>query len=508
MALLWTSLLSCSFLFLALAGAVPAGLSEPPKALPVVKQTTCGEHTYNYHGLAGYGFVPSNAVDKYGDTLGGIGSSVAIEQSSWERKQDGSYEGIAWAVPDRGWNTNGTLNVQARVQKLSLKLTLAPDASATKPSKPNLQIKYLDTILLTGPDRTPTTGIDADAKGFISFPGYPPLPGATIKGDGFGGSGPGGHRISLDCEGIALDRDGSFWISDEYGPYVYKFSRNGRMVQAVQPPDAYLPRRNGTISFSANSPPIYDPNQKPIPENPESGRNNNQGFEALTISPDGKKLFVMIQSGMNQEGGPNKQYRKQARILEYDISGEKSRYVHEFVVTLPTYVDYTKDNPAKATVVASQSEIHYLPTEDLLILSRDSGFGHGQSESRSVYRQADIISKSRETTDIKSDQYDKVNGSIASSTGVLKPGIKPFEYCSFIDFNLASELAKFGLHNGGEQDQSLLNEKWESLALVPVDPKDRRNRDKSEYFLFSFSDNDYITQNGMLSEWSLFRKMS
>lgn len=383
-----------------------------------------------------------------------------------------------------------------------MRLTLAPGASAEKPSKPNLQIKHLDTILLTGPDGTPTTGIDADSSGFISFPGFPPLPGATVKGDGFGGTGPGGRHISLDCEGIALDRDGSFWVSDEYGPYVYKFSRQGRMLQAIQPPAAYLPHRNGKLSFSAASPPIYNPDQKPVPEDTECGRNNNQGFEALTISPNGEKLFVMIQSGMNQEGGPKKQYRRQARMLEYDISGRKPRYVHEYVVTLPTYVDYTKDDPKKATQVASQSEIHYLPTGDLMILSRDSGFGHGQSESRSVYRQTDILSISKRTTDIKSHQYDRVNGSIASSTGELKPGIIPVEYCSFIDYNLPSELAKFNLHNGGKQDQLLLNEKWESLALVPVDHRDRRLRGRKEYFLISFSDNDYITQNGRFPDAS------
>ncbi|EEP82723.1 conserved hypothetical protein [Uncinocarpus reesii 1704] len=499
MAPFWSSSLSCLSVFLVLASALPGEITHWPKNPPVLKKTSCGRHTYKYHGLEGYGTIPSDALDKYGDTLGGIGSAVAIEQSSWKRKRDGSYEGIAWALPDRGWNTNGTLNVQSRIQKLSLKFTPAPDASAKKPSKQNLQIKYLDTILLTGPDGTPTTGIDADATGFISFPGFPPLPGATIKGDGFGGGGPGGRRISLDCEGIVLGRDGSFWVSDEYGPYVYQFSRSGRMLQAIQPPDAFLPHRNGKLSFSAASPPIYDPDRLPDPEDTEYGRNNNQGFEALTVSPDGKRLFVMLQSGMNQEGGPKKQYRKQTRLLEYDISRRKPRYKHSYAVTLPTYVDYTKKDPEKATVVASQSEILYLPTGDLVVLARDSGFGHGQSESRSVYRHADIISIPRRATDLKSTQYDKVKGAIASPTGVLKPGIKPVDYCPFIDYNIDSELAKFGLHNGGEQDQNLLNEKWESLSLVPVDTKGRRHHGKREYFLISFSDNDYITQRGRLN---------
>ncbi|EEH10815.1 conserved hypothetical protein [Histoplasma capsulatum G186AR] len=500
---LWFTSLSCVCALLAVANAGPPPHKSKDKNL--AKKVTCGGNTYNYHGLEGYGFVPSNAVDKYGDTMGGIGGALAIEQSSWHRKEDGTYEGIAWALPDRGWNTNGTLNVQARIQKLSLSFKPSREASVKKPSQPNLQIKHLDTVLLTGPDGTPTTGLDADVTGFIEFPGFPPLPGATYSGDGFGSEeGTSGRRITMDTEGLALGVGGSFWVSDEYGPYIYQFTREGKMIQAIQPPEAYLPRRNGSLSFSAASPPIYDPEKLPVPEDTESGRNNNQGFEALTLSPDGMELFVMIQSGLNQEGGPKKKNRKQARLLQYDISGCKPRYIHEYVVTLPTYPDRSEKDQEKSRIVASQSEIHMLPTGDFLILSRDSGSGHGQKESRSVYRQADIFAITNRTTDIKSEKYDAATGSIASDKGELKDGIEPAEYCEFIDYNLESELGKFGLHNGGEQDKMLLNEKWESLALVPVDERDCDKKGcghgeggLQEYFLISFSDNDYITQDGL-----------
>jgi hypothetical protein len=76
--------------------AVAAGAAD------VVNQTTCAGTTYKYTGLAGYGFIPSNATDKYGDTIGGIGSSVAIDQSSW-RQTSGIYHGTAYTIPDRGW---------------------------------------------------------------------------------------------------------------------------------------------------------------------------------------------------------------------------------------------------------------------------------------------------------------------------------------------------------------------------------------------------------------------
>ncbi|KAL4901398.1 hypothetical protein BDW74DRAFT_170297 [Aspergillus multicolor] len=473
------------------------GRSAQPNST-VVNTTTCGGVSYAYTGLEGYGFIESNARDKYGDTLAGLGSSAALEKGSWRKNNSTSYSGIFYLLPDRGWNTNGTLNFNPRIHKFELSLTLAPRVSAQNPSKPNLAFEYLDTILFTDPTGKPLTGLDPDFTSNISYRGFPPLPAATYVGDGFGGLGPGGKRVSLDSEGLVVDNEGYFWISDEYGPYVYRFNRDGKMVLALQPPEAYLPRRNGTLSFSAASAPLYAPDQVPDPEDPETGRNNNQGFEALTLSPDGKTLTVMIQSALNQEGGPKKKNRQPARVLQYDISNpNKPQYKHEYAVNLPKYVDYTDEDLDKK--VASQSEILHLPgdADNFLILSRD-GFGGGSSDTLSVYRQVDVFSISNATTDLKGEDYDSTTGSIASSKGKLDSDITPAEYCSFLDFNVDSELAKFGLHNGGEQDSGLLNEKWESLVLVPVEPEGKVKDGKTEYFLFTFSDNDFITQDGAM----------
>ena len=69
----------------------------------IVNQTACNGNFYTYNGLVGYGSVPANARDKFGDTLGGYGSAIAIEQTSWTRMENGTYTGTLWAVPDRGW---------------------------------------------------------------------------------------------------------------------------------------------------------------------------------------------------------------------------------------------------------------------------------------------------------------------------------------------------------------------------------------------------------------------
>jgi hypothetical protein len=162
--------------------------------------------------MAGYGFLPGNFTDKYNDTIGGMGSAIAIEKDSWTKKGS-SYTFVLWALPDRGWNTQGTINYQNRLQKFQM--TFTPNASATvaNPSGPNLVFEYLDTLLLTGPDGIPVTGLDADILGYYEVSGFPNMPGATYSGDGYGGNGSTHHRISLDSEGLFLGKDGSFWVS-------------------------------------------------------------------------------------------------------------------------------------------------------------------------------------------------------------------------------------------------------------------------------------------------------
>ena len=356
----------------------------------------------------------------------------------------------------------------------------------TDPAPPNLFLEYLDTVLFTDSAGTPTSGIDPDAHGpYLGIQRN--VPAATIVGDGFGHPGNGSHQVTIDSEGLALTPDGSFWVSDEYGPYIYRFNKYGKMTYALRPPNAFIPQRNGSDSFSANSPPFYNPNAIVIPADNPTGRDNNQGFEGLTLNSNGTMLYALTQSALNQEGGLKNKNRRYARLLAYDISDSTTppSYKAEYVVPLPFYPDGSK--------VAAQSEIHYVSDTQFLILARDSNSGHGQASSTSVYRHADIFDISK-ATNVKGNTTDAFNGTIASSTGVLNAGIIPAQYCSFLDFNVNSELNKFGVHNGGPQDDGLLNEKWESLALVPVHGKGN----DGEFFLISLSDNDFVTQNGQL----------
>ena len=135
------------------------------------------------------------------------------------------------------------------------------------------------------------------------------------------------------------------------------------MTKAIMPRVAYIPHRHSSISFSADSPPIYNINETSIPANTVTGRDNSRGFEGLSFSSDGKTLYALLQSALDQEGGPYNSYRLQARLLEYDISNSDDPvYKIEYVVTLRLYTDPTA-KASKATKVAAQSELHSLATD-------------------------------------------------------------------------------------------------------------------------------------------------
>jgi len=274
--------------------------------------------------------------------------------------------------------------------------------------------------------------------------------------------------------------------------YVYQFDKKGKMIKAIRTPDAFIPIRNDTESFNAASPPIYNPTQKTVPEDPTTGRGNNQGLEALTSSPDGKYLYTMLQSATLEDGGRSSSRRRNTRLLAYRVKDKGGVELEaEYVVQLPVL---------PSGRVASQSEMHYISKSQFLVLARDSGAGHGQPNSESIYRNADVIDISKATNVANQPQYDGFNGSIANRDGVLKSEIKPAEYCPWLYFNVNSQLNRFGVRNGGAQDQNLLNEKWESFALIEADNDDgdkkSKNDDDKEYYLISFSDNDFITQDG------------
>ncbi len=432
--------------------------------------------SFTVHELAGVGRLSAQLKDEHGETFGSISGLVA-DQASWVRTATG-YSGVFYASPDRGYNVAGTIDYAPRVNRIEMNFTpAAAGSSGLAQNQIGLKLTQ-STILyeqLAGGGTRVLSGLD-------------PVPGGVATGGARPATSllpelPQAHngKLALDAEGIVILRDGSRLISDEYGPSIYRFSADGRFMGALPVASSVRPVRNGVNDYSSNNPTVGQP--APVPANPSVGRQNNQGFEGLSLSPDGKTLFVGLQSAARQDGGTGgtAATRDHTRLFTYDVENlDDIKVTGEYVVELPKF------QQGGNTLVAAQSEILALSDTQLLILPRDSnGFAVGTQESK--LRQVDVIDLSA-ATNILGQSFE---GAIAPG-GVLNPAITPVLYAPFININDNAQLARFGLVNGVVPGMDNLSEKWEGLALVSALDPDR----PYDYYLFVANDNDFATTNG------------
>ena len=432
-----------------------------------VTTVTVNNQTFVNQGLVGVGRMPADLKDKFGETFGSF-SAFTFQPGSWQRNANGSYSGTLFAQPDRGYNAAGTTNYVPRFNKITVAFTPAPSGAT---AQNQVSLTLADTIKFTESDGTPMTSLDPTSSGTGTRAGLPAMPQA------FNG------RLSLDAEGIVVNADGSIWVSDEYGPYIFRFTADGRLTSAIRPPEAITPKRGGADSFASNNP---GPGQAaPVPADPTTGRQNNQGLEGLSVSPDGRTLFALLQSAARQDGGTGGTGpRRHTRLLAYDLSVAGNPTLKgEYVVALPTFQLGT------ATRVPAQSEMLAINNTQFLVLARD-GNGRGIASATSLYRSILVYDISG-ATNIAGTAYDTTTTPIAPG-GVLAAGIVPATSAVLVDMNNAAQLAKFGLNNGPVDNVNTLSEKWEALALVPAFDPGTPN----DWFLFVGNDNDFITTNG------------
>ncbi|MEY4687376.1 MAG: hypothetical protein RIR76_1399 [Verrucomicrobiota bacterium] len=449
--------------------AILALLGLPGIALPAAEAPRVGAlggQLFVNHGLVGVGRMPAGQRDRFGETFGSF-SAFTFQPGSWRRESDGSYRGVLFTQPDRGYNGAGTTNYVPRFNKVEVTFRPAPGGST---AQNQVALQLVDTVRFTESSGTPFTSLDPVSAGTGSRAGLPPLPQA------FNG------RLSLDAEGIVVNADGSVWVSDEYGPYVYKFSADGRLSGVIRPPEALVPKRAGADSFASNNPGAGQP--APVPADPVTGRQNNQGLEGLSLSPDGRTLFTLLQSAARQDGGTGASGpRRHTRLLAYDVTGAEPRLKGHYVVALPTFL------VGSATRVAAQSEILALNNHQILVLARD-GNGRGLANTVSAYRSVQVHDIST-ASNLVGTPYESATTPVAPG-GNLVAGVVAATSQVIVDLNDPAQLAKFGLNNGPVDSVNTLSEKWEALALVPAhDPFA-----PDDWFLFVGNDNDFITTNG------------
>ncbi len=326
-----------------------------------------------------------------------------------------------WGLSDRGPG-GGVLPYETRVQRFTLNVNAATGQIS--------DFQVLETIKFQRAG-TPLNGLAPS----------PP----TALGNAF------------DPEGLVVNpTNGHLLVSDEYGPSLVEFDRQGREVRRFEAPANLVPRNaaTGVPDFATDG--------------NTAGRRSNRGFEGLAVSPDGRHAYAVLQSAMADEGGGNGLY---ARIVKYDLASGQA--VGQYL--------YRLDTAAQGRGI---SALVALGNDRFLVLERNNrGVGVG----------ATLANADKAVYEIDLAGATDASGVVVADGATLPPGVTAAAKGAKVMDLDANTLAALG-------DRS--PEKWEGLAVGP------RLAD-GRYVVLAGTDNDYsVTQNGAGTQFDVWFDLS
>ena len=477
-------------------------------AVGAVKTVSFNGASYLNKGLVGVGSFSSSTIDGLGDTLGSF-SSFKVDTNTWRKNADGSYAGSLYTLPDRGYNVAGLIDYAARIQKFDLSFT--PDYTTNTVGQTQLTLTFKGTTKITDFNGNATTAVNPTGT---TLSGFTNVPTATVGGV---------NKFTVDGEGLAIRADGSFYVSDEYGASIYHVSKTGQMQGVITPVQALIPQFSNSAytGFTTESAAIATGIQT-------GGRRDNQGMEAVDITPDGKFLVSMLQSATRQDTPSNSDFnRSYTRLFVYDITktGTPTSPVGHYLVELPTVS--TKGIGAAANKTAAQSEIVALSSSTFMVLTRDgngngagnagpkaTSTGVGYADNPLVFKSIALVSTANATNLAGTIYETGYTSTVTGTAGTLAPiaGIVAATTTDFVNLLNVNQLARFGLNMNTvstlgaaslavtpgvtvtPQNVNSLSEKWEALSVVPC--LDAAN--PNDYFLLVGNDNDFITSTGTM----------
>ncbi|XDZ51994.1 esterase-like activity of phytase family protein [Neisseriaceae bacterium CLB008] len=172
----------------------------------------------------------------------------------------------------------------------------------------------------------------------------------------------------LDSEGLAALTDGTFWVSDEYGPHMVHFDANGVEIGRINPFSQDVRAEFNLPAELAN-------------------RRPNRGMEGLTITPDQQTLVGIMQSALSN---PNKAAHRSdlTRIVSVDLkTGQTKQYLYP-----------------QALAENSNSGIMALANGQFLVIERDGQFALKQPNTMKHIYQIDLS----QATDLNAIQANDV----------------------------------------------------------------------------------------------------
>ncbi|SHF47258.1 esterase-like activity of phytase family protein [Chryseobacterium sp. OV279] len=305
---------------------------------------------------------------------GGFGSGAAAHPTR---------KGEFYVITDRGPNTD----------YLNGKKFPAPNFTPTiMHFKINAEgnIEIIKYIKLKNPSGQPITGLPNPAgMGSTGETAYDSS-GNVLGTDNYG----------LDSESIVAATDGTFWVSDEYGPHIVHYNAEGVELERISPVGVNTgPRKLPAVLAK---------------------RRANRGMEGLCITPDGKTLVGTIQSTMYVPTKTLATNTTLTRIVTFDIAtGQTKQYLY-------------KQNGGASDSVC---DITAISSTEFLVIERDGNFG-SQGGTKKVYRINIAGASDVNGTDMTAVDGMKINNkALEQSTWdeITNAGIKPVSKILAVD---------------------------------------------------------------------------
>lgn len=324
-----------------------------------------------------------------------------------------------WGLSDRGPG-GGTLSYETRLQRFTLGVNSSTGAIS------NFQIAQTIKFSNAG---SPMNGLA-------------PNPANTLGN-------------ALDPEGFVVNpKTGHFLVSDEYGPSLNEFDRNGNLVRQYTIPANLVPKVGANIDYTSTVPTLT------------SGREPNRGFEGLAISPDGNFAYAVLQNGTIQDRTTSSRGQF-TRIVKFDTSTGEA--VGQYAYRL----DRNGQGQGISALVA-------LGNDKFLILERNN---------RGIGVDADLATADKSVYEIDlANATDVSNIDLPSAPNATFAGAVAKSASKFLDLD-ANTLAALGNKSP---------EKWEGLTIGP-------KLDDGGYLILAGTDNDYsVTQNGTGTQFDVW----
>ena len=387
--------------------------------------------------LAGVLTVPGNAIDLAGGSTANDNRLSFGSDMTYHAGTDTFY-----GISDRGPG-GGTIDFSPRIEAFKVDIDKQTGAIA------NFDLKA--TKVFRQANGTPYSGLFPDR-----------LPGGSK----------GNLGNALDSEGIARLSNGQFIVADEYGPSVYLTNREGKFMRAFETPANLIPRQPGGIVNYVDGRPVTT-----------AGRQDNRGFEGITVSGDGTKAWAIMQDPLLDDGAVAGEGRRSTnlRIVEFNVATGKAtaQYVYqlEALAAINGRIPGTSNDfgaNAQGRNIGASS-ITWIGGTRFLVIERDNR-GEGP-DNLLAGALLPVGSKRVYMIDIAgaSDVSNKVLNT--SNTG-LPAGVTAVSKTLFLD--IAGALKASG---------QTIPEKFEGLAIGP--------RINGGFALLLSTDNDFsVTQNG------------